>query len=225
MKGSHVGLKEVKTPSALPIYGVGAAVLVYNLVFPMYKLIHLLLCAAIAVLVYVVLRKVCPPTVTYVKEPEKAPDTGNAELDAAILQGRNYAAEIRKLNDTIPDQRLSADLDEIERLTREIFRQVEQDQTKLPKIRRMMSYYLPTTLKLVRKYAELQNQASLDSVRTMLEEIRKMVSTVAAAFRKQLDSLYEHDVIDITADIQVMEQMLATQGLTGQKDFDMEKEK
>ena len=48
---------------------------------------------------------------------------------------------------------------------------------------------------------------------------------MAAAFRKQLDSLYEHDVIDITADIQVMEQMLATQGLTGQKDFDMEKEK
>lgn len=215
----------MKTPSALPFYGLAAAVLVYNLFFPMYKLIHLLLCAVVAAVVFAVLRKVCPPTVTYVEEPEPAPDTGNTELDAAILQGRTYAAEIRKLNDAIPDQRLSADLDEIERLTREIFRQVEQDQNKLPKIRRMMNYYLPTTLKLVGKYAELQGQASLESVRTMLEEIREMVSTVAAAFRKQLDSLYEHDVIDITADIQVMEQMLASQGLAGQKDFDVEKEK
>ena len=102
---------------------------------------------------------------------------------------------------------------------------MERDQNKLPKIRRMMNYYLPTTLKLVGKYAELQDQASLESVRTMLEEIRGMVSTVAAAFRKQLDSLYEHDVIDITADIQVMEQMLASQGLAGQKDFEVEKEK
>ena len=218
-------MKEVKTPSVLPFYGLAAAVLVYNLFFPMYKLIHLLLCATVAAAVFVVLRKLCPPTITYVKEPEKAPDTGNAELDAAILQGRNYAAEIRKLNDAIPDQRLSADLDEIERLTREIFRQVERDQNKLPKIRRMMNYYLPTTLKLVGKYAELQDQASLESVHTMLEEIRGMVSTVAAAFRKQLDSLYEHDVIDITADIQVMEQMLASQGLAGQKDFVVEKEK
>ena len=214
----------MKTPSVLPFYGLAAAVLLYNLFFPMYKLIHLLLCAAVAAAVFVVLRKLCPPTITYVKEPEKAPDTGNAELDAAILQGRNYVAEIRKLNDAIPDQRLSADLDEIERLTREVFRQVERDQNKLPKIRRMMNYYLPTTLKLVGKYAELQDQASLESVRTMLEEIRGMVSTVAAAFLKQLDSLYEHDVIDITADIQVMEQMLASQGLAGQKDFVVEKE-
>ena len=218
-------MKEVKTPSVLPFYGLAAAVLLYNLFFPMYKLIHLLLCAAVAAAVFVVLRKLCPPTITYVKEPEKAPDTGNAELDAAILQGRNYVAEIRKLNDAIPDQRLSADLDEIERLTREVFRQVERDQNKLPKIRRMMNYYLPTTLKLFGTYAELQDQASLESVRTMLEEIRGMVSTVAAAFRKQLDSLYEHDVIDITADIQVMEQMLASQGLAGQKDFEVEKEK
>ena len=58
----------------------------------------------------------------------------------------------------------------------------------------------------------------------MLEEIRKTISTVAGAFRRQLDSLYEHDVVDVTADIQVMEQVLAAQGLSDETDFKMEKE-
>lgn len=218
-------MKEIKKPSVIPIYGIAAVWLVYNLFFPMYKLLHLLICAGLSAAVYFVLRKLCPPVVTYVKEPEPAPDTGNQELDEAILQGRRCAEEIRRLNDEIPDQQLSADLEEIEQLTREIFRQVERDQSKLPKIRKMMNYFLPTTLKLVRKYAELQGQQNLESVRTMLEEIRQMVSSVKAAFRKQLDGLYEHDVIDITADIQVMEQMIAAQGLADQKDFEMEKEK
>ena len=172
--------KEVKIPSVVPIYGIGAAVLLYNLLFPMYSLVHLLI---------------------------------YAELDAAILQGRRYAEELRRLNDAIPDAALSQDLDEIERLTREIFRQVEQDQSKLTKIRRMMNYYLPTTVKLVRKYADIQGDTSLESVQTMQAEICRMIGSVKAAFRKQLDGLYEHDVIDITADIQVMEQMLAAQGL------------
>ena len=205
--------KEVKIPSVVPIYGIGAAVLLYNLLFPMYSLVHLLICAVLAAAVYAVLRKVCPAKTVTVEVPDPAPDTGNAELDAAILQGRRYAEELRRLNDAIPDAALSQDLEEIERLTREIFRQVEQDQSKLTKIRRMMNYYLPTTVKLVRKYADIQGDTSLESVQTMQAEICRMIGSVKAAFRKQLDGLYEHDVIDITADIQVMEQMLAAQGL------------
>ena len=54
----------------------------------------------------------------------------------------------------------------------------------------------------------------MGNVRTMLDEIRQLVSSVKAAFRKQLDNLYEHDVVDVTADIQVMEQMLAIHGLS-----------
>lgn len=215
-------LKEVKTPSVLPIYGIGAVWLLYNLCFPMYKLWHLLLCTVLSAAVYLLLRKLCPPTVTYVKEPDPEPDTGNRQLDDAIRQGRNYIREIRRLNDEIPDQSLSDDLEEIERLTTEIFRQIEKSPEKLPKIRKMMNYFLPTTLKLVGKYAELQGQSALENVRTMLEEIRQLVSSVKAAFRKQLDNLYEHDVVDVTADIQVMEQMLSAHGLTDSADFKKE---
>ena len=217
-------MKEVRKPSVIPIYGIAAVCLVYNLFFPMYKLLHLLLCAALCAAAYVLLRKRFPPQVEYVREPEKEPDTGVPELDTAIRQGRAAVREIRALNDAIPDKALSESLDAIEMLTQKIFAQVEKEPDKLPKIRRMMDYYLPTTLKLVRKYAELQNEAALPSVHTMLQEIAGTVKTVETAFRRQLDSLYEHDVIDITADVQVMEQMLRAQGLSGETVFKKEKE-
>jgi len=212
-------VKEVKKPSAVPIYGIAAVWLFYCLVFPMYRLSDVLICAALSAAAYAVLRKLCPPVITYEEEPEKMPDTGDSELDAVILQGRSYVSEIKHLNDAIPDAALSADLDEIEKLTRDIFRQVELDRTKLPKIRQMMNYYLPTTLKLVRKYAELQDKSHLSNVKTMLAEIQGMVRAVRNAFRRQLNSMYDHDVIDVTADIQVMEQMLSAHGLAEKQDF------
>ena len=158
-------------------------------------------------------------------EPEREPDTGNAELAAAIRQGRAAAAEIRALDEAIPDAALSASLASIASLVDANFAQVEKEPDKLPKIRRMMAYYLPTTLKLVRKYKELQNEAALPNVKTMLGAIAAAVKTVEGALRRQLDSLYEHDVVDITTDIQVLERILESQGLTGESVFEVEKEK
>ncbi|MBQ1281028.1 MAG: 5-bromo-4-chloroindolyl phosphate hydrolysis family protein [Oscillospiraceae bacterium] len=217
-------MKEVKTPSAIPFYGLAAAVLLYNLILPMYRLHHLLICAAFAAAVYAVLCRCFPPTVTKVKIPEPEPDTGNAALDEAIRYGRTAAAELRALNDAIPDAALSASLDAIVRDMQAILRQVEQQPDKLPKIRKMLSYYLPTTLKLVRKYAQLQHEAGIPAVEEICREIVGSVAAVETAMQKQLAGLYEHDVIDITADIQVMEQMLRAHGLTDEAAFDLEKE-
>ena len=50
-----------------------------------------------------------------------------------------------------------------------------------------------------------------------MQKIENMLENVIVAFQKQLDSLFESDVVDITADIQVMEQMMAAEGLTGEK--------
>lgn len=216
-------MKEVKIPSAVPVYGAAVTVLLYCLVGKMYRLSDLLICAGLALLTYAVLNKLFPGTVKTVIEPEKP--TGNEPLDEAIRQGREAAAELRRLNDAIPDEALSADLDEIAELTERIFGQVQKEPDKLPQIRQMMTYYLPTVIRLLGKYAELQKQADVPNVRKSLDEISSAVRTIRQAFRRQLDSLYEHDVIDITADVRVMEQMLRTSGLTDEHEFETEKEK
>ena len=58
-----------------------------------------------------------------------------------------------------------------------------------------------------------------ENISSAMQQIEEMLDKVIVAFQKQLDSLFERDMVDITADIQVMEQMMASQGLTDQKDF------
>lgn len=154
------------------------------------------------------------------KQPQKEPSTGNPELDAVIREGRASVAKIRQLNDEIPDFKLSAQLKQIEILSASIIEQVEKKPDKLKEVRQFMDYYLPTTIKLLEQYVQMQDVGLKgENITNGMKQIENLLDKVIVAFQKQLDSLFERDVLDITADIQVMEQMMAAQGLTNQKDF------
>ncbi len=158
------------------------------------------------------------------KQPDKAPEpprsTGNAELDAVLKQGQDAIDQIRKRNDEIPDFKISAQLTQIELLTQKIFDYVREHPENLGQIRQFLNYYLPTTLNLLQKYVELQNQQlRVGNIDEGMRQIEDMLDKIATAFQRQLDSLFESSVVDITADIQVMEKMMAAEGLSGGNDF------
>ncbi len=144
--------------------------------------------------------------------PEAAADEAPKDDEArykAILK------EIRDLNDAIPDPDVSERIYEIEDLTSKIFRAVQDKPEKLPQIKSFMSYYLPTTLKLLHSYAMFDG-SGLDgnNVKNAKAEIERILDTLTDGFRKQLDKLYEADAIDIASDINVLENMLRRDGLT-----------
>ena len=115
---------------------------------------------------------------------------------------------------------ISRRIDELEDLTNRIFESVQRDPSKLPQIRRFMNYYLPTTLKLLEQYSVLQHQnLAQGNVANAMEKIEGMMQTIVLAFSKQLDTLYQKDVMDITAEIQVLEQMMKSQGILQTDDF------
>lgn len=165
------------------------------------------------------------------KQEEKAPEkqqnaktaevsTGNPELDAVIRDGRASVSRIQQINDDIPDFKISAQLKQIEILTASIIDQVEKKPDKLKEVRQFMNYYLPTTIKLLEQYVQMQNVGMRgENIASGMKQIEELLDKVIIAFQKQLDSLFERDVVDITADIQVMEQMMAAQGLTENSDF------
>ena len=83
-----------------------------------------------------------------------------------------------------------------------------------------LNYYLPTTIKLMEQYVTLQNQSlKTENITEGMQKIEDLLDKVIIAFQRQLDALFEADVVDITADIRVMEQMMASEGLTNKKDF------
>ena len=162
----------------------------------------------------VVARLLCPNTVEEV--PEEPKTTGNPELDKMIEDGRKAIAEMKRLDDNIADPTISAQIVRLQELSGKIFAQVEQNPEKLPQIRKFMSYYLPTTLKLLRSYDELSRQGvSGQNITGTMEKVEGMMDTIVLAFEKQLDGLFGDQAMDISTDITVLDNMMAREGLTG----------
>jgi hypothetical protein len=146
-------------------------------------------------------------------------ETEDAAASVSAVSGENeymkIIVELRALNETIIDIAISDKIDRIETLTAKIFRAVEDDPSKLPQIRRFMSYYLPTTLKLLRSYSTLERQGEQgENISAAKESINGILDTLAVGFEQQLDKLFRSDAIDITADVNVLEKMMASDGLT-----------
>ncbi len=123
--------------------------------------------------------------------------------------------EIRRVNDEISDPRLSAQIDRIEEITRQILQHQKNHPEKAPQLHSFLSYYLPTTLKILNAYGEMEKQSiqGRNITETRLR-IEKMMDKVVCGFEAQLDQLYAGDRMDITSDISVLEQMMAQDGLT-----------
>ena len=104
----------------------------------------------------------------------------------------------------------------VENATARIFNAVREKPEKEPQIKSFMSYYLPTTLKLLRSYADFeQSGADGENIRAAKAEIERILDTLVDGFKKQLDKLYESDAMDISSDIDVLESMLRRDGLAG----------
>lgn len=228
-----------KKRSALPIYAIGIVWMLYAGKLNTFR--GILSCAVVSAIVYAILRIVLPgkktdeppkaaaPEQPQPKQAEKKPEPQPEpepeeklppELQSVIYQGKRAIADIRRLNDEIPDERISAQIDLIERLTAQIFDCVRKNPKKLSQIRQFLNYYLPTTIKLMEQYVTLQNQSlKTENITEGMQKIEDLLDKVIIAFQRQLDALFEADVVDITADIRVMEQMMASEGLTNKKDF------
>lgn len=140
---------------------------------------------------------------------EEAPAQQTADEAAAILR------QIRADNDLIDDEELSRKIDRIELLTGKIFVYLRQHPEREGELRTFLNYYLPQTLKTLESYARLEAQGiETQSVRQAKEQVSRILDQLADGYERQLDKLFSSDVMDITADIAVMEQMLRRDGLT-----------
>lgn len=153
------------------------------------------------------------------EEAEKRNDPSQKELREAIEEGRRYIKKIREANDAIPGEEISRKLYRLEIITEKIFNYVEQHPEQLPALHKLMSYYLPITLKLVTSYEQLDAQpVQGENIMTAKSEIEDTLDTISGAFEKLLDDLFRDIAFDISSDISVLETMLSQEGLT-ENDF------
>ena len=184
-----------------------------------------LLAAALSAVVFVVGKAVFPDKSYAVpagqaaketeKKEEKKPEPPKDPEVQKLLQERERAlSEMRRLNDSIKDEKISAQIDHLEEVTGKIIDQVVAQPKKRPQIRRFLDYYLPTTLKLLNAYDRLDEAGisgiNIDGAKGKISEV---MAAIVSAFDRQLDALYQGEVMDINAEIKVLQSLLTGDGL------------
>ena len=137
------------------------------------------------------------------------------EVREVIRSGEAYIQKIHACNEAIPGEEISAKISRMEMLVDKIFDRVEQEPESVEDLHRLMTYYLPTTVKLLEAYEDLDAQPIQGAnILSSKQEIEKTLDTLNTEFEKLLDSLFEEKAWDVSSDISVLNTMLAQEGLT-----------
>lgn len=142
------------------------------------------------------------------------------EIDPILEEGYRALSEMGRLYGSIKDPDVRLKINELMRITDKITRDAIDDPSDIPQIKKFMSYYLPTTIKLLNAYDRMSSQGiEGENLNKSMNSINEMLDAAIVAYKKRLDSLFENQALDIETDIEVMNQMLAREGLIGEKDF------
>ena len=206
-------MKKIVHKPAAPLYAAAAAWVLYALLFPLYRPGHFVIALAASAVVYGIARLFCKDIVEEV--PQEPKTTGNPELDQMVSEGQGALDEMRRLNDSIQDVTISAQIERLSQVSDKIFQQVQKNPSQLPQIRKFMSYYLPTTLKLLHTYNDVQGQQG-ENAETIRRDIAGILHTLNQAYSNLYDNLLSDVAMDVSSEIAALQGMLANDGLTGE---------
>lgn len=155
-------------------------------------------------------------------EPEPEPDPVkkeepalSPEVQAIIDDGKRAIKEMGRLYTSIKNNDIRRRINELMRISDKIVQDAVSDPSDVPQIRKFLDYYLPTTIKLLNAYDRMSDQGiEGENLSKSMSSIEDMLDTAIEAFKKQLDSLFANQALDIETDISVMNQMLAREGIS-----------
>ena len=155
-------------------------------------------------------------------QQKPAQEAPRAEAKHAAPSKKTYMDELERtlqelyeLNVQIEDEGVSRRIDRIGELTAAIFRAVIENPKREPDVRKFMNYYLPTTLKLLKSYDMLEDQRYQgENIVASRKKIENVLDMLIEGFQKQIDRLYQDVALDIATDIDVLETVMAGDGLS-----------
>ena len=145
----------------------------------------------------------------------RASDQLPEEAKALVAQGEDFLKQVRALDASIDDGEVSRKIVAIERTVERILERVKEEPAVVGSLDRLADYYLPTTVKLLAAYDDLEAQlVQGENIAGSRREIERTLDVLHAAFEKLLDETYRDLSLDVSSDIAVLHAVLAQEGLT-----------
>ena len=143
-------------------------------------------------------------------EQEAAPETP-LNLETA----RRFAKVLEQEQQLMQDAQGAEELAHMQKTTEAICDWLETHPESLPKARRFAEYYIPTTLKLLHTYNDVQGQKG-DNAESIRRDIAGILRTLNQAYSNLYDNLLSDVALDVSSEIAALQGMLANDGLTGE---------
>lgn len=144
----------------------------------------------------------------------------NKELEAFLEKSRMQIEEISSLEKRINDPDMITKIDSVIKSIQNIVETIKQQPQQLGVLDRFSSYYVPTTLKLIESYSDLEMKGiETESSKQAKIEIKNAIDTIVIAYNKLLDQIIKVNTMDVNADISVLRLMLSQDGLNDNEPF------
>ena len=152
-------------------------------------------------------------------EPQPAPaqpEQGEtAETPLNLETARRFAKVLEQEQQLMQDAQGREELETMQKTTTAICEWLEAHPESLPKARRFAEYYIPTTLKLLHTYNDVQGQQG-ENAETIRRDIAGILHTLNQAYSNLYDNLLSDVAMDVSSEIAALQGMLANDGLTGE---------
>ncbi len=152
------------------------------------------------------------------KTAEKAPEQPKPtdEPKTVIDECREFYDELKHQNELIDDAAVTEQVDKIEKHMQTLIAYLAKNPDKSPRVKRFTSYYLPTTVRLLETYNEVEPNSDENTVAANIQtDIVGILYTINKAFNTLENGLMEDTALNVSAEISAMQAMLAQDGLYG----------
>ena len=147
--------------------------------------------------------------------PEPQPEEAESTVPLNLEVARSFAQVLKKEKALMQDERAVEELDHMQKTTQAICDWLEAHPESLPKARRFAEYYIPTTLKLLHTYNDVQGQQG-ENAEAIRRDIAGILHTLNQAYDNLYDKLLSDVALDVSSEIAALQGMLANDGLTGE---------
>ncbi|MBQ8556077.1 MAG: 5-bromo-4-chloroindolyl phosphate hydrolysis family protein [Clostridia bacterium] len=204
------------------IIAFGATLLAYALLFPFRRLTHLIIGGAVALGVAKLVQVMASPMKgletkdgkAVKQEPQLKVDLPEDQrAKEVVVNGLELLEGIRQERDAIDEYVFTRRLEELDKTCKQMLQIVAEDPDKAGRLRKFLNYYLPTTQGLLEKYRTSKNHGvSYSEISMTRENIVHALDKILQASQKQLDAMHKDDLMDISTEIDVLEQMMMRDG-------------
>ena len=146
-------------------------------------------------------------------QPEQ-PESGDTPLN--LDTARRFAAVLEKEQQLMQDAQAREELAAMHKTTTAICDWLEAHPESQPKTRRFAEYYIPTTLKLLHTYNDVQGQQG-ENAEAIRRDIAGILHTLNQAYDNLYDKLLSDMALDVSSEIAALQGMLANDGLAGEE--------